>query len=133
MTYLQEFIACTLRVPVGRYFVMTNNLHIYHHHWHLLDNPQVYDYYDDTDKVEPYPILADTEDPTDFLYECEKFMEDPHWPVRSKWLKHVVQPMYEHYVCRLNGDRTSYDIEENRASDWRTAEYLWREWHDSRD
>ena len=33
MTYLQELVASGIRRPVGRYHVMTNNLHIYEHHW----------------------------------------------------------------------------------------------------
>ena len=32
MTYLQELVAAGLRCPVGKYHVMTNNLHLYEHH-----------------------------------------------------------------------------------------------------
>jgi len=49
---------------------------------------------------------------------------------QNAWLEHTVKPMYNHYTCRLNGDKVTYDIEETMAPDWRAAEYLWREWHE---
>jgi hypothetical protein len=37
--------------------------------------------------------------------------------------------MYQHYQCRLNGDKNSYDLDEVKAEDWKIACKLWREWH----
>lgn len=131
MTYLQELIAAGLRVPVGKYHVMTNNLHIYQRHWTLLDSPKTYDHYRDAE-VEPYALLGPNETSVwEFLNECEAFvLNDGEGYYKSSWINDVVIPMYEHYMCRLNGDKYSYDVDENMATDWRRAEILWREWHD---
>ena len=131
MTYLQELIAAGLKRPVGRYHVMTNNLHIYQHHWPMLDNPLTWDHY--LDGIKPYPLLGKDETSVwEFLNECEHFVEfGPDGAYKTKWIKHVVVPMYEHYMCRLNRDYHSYDVEENLADDWRLAEVLWRSWNDN--
>ena len=133
MTYLQELIAAGLNRPVGRYYVMTNNLHIYAHHWHLLRNPGNYDHYHDQTYVHPLPLLGEGEtDIWEFLQECEAFLvNDTEGCYKSSWINGVVIPMYEHYMCRLNGDKDTYDTEETLATDWRLAEDLWREWHDN--
>jgi len=128
MTYLQELVARALGMEVGFYNVMTNNLHIYEHHWHLLEGPGSYNLYGP--KVKPYPILHEGEEVRDLLIDCENFVQHQEdWYYRTKWMKDVVLPMHGHYMCRLNGDKDTYDINENKATDWRTAEELWRSWN----
>ena len=130
MTYLLELVARAIKVPVGIYHIMTNNLHIYEPHWHLMENPQTHDYYHDNPHVTPYPLLRPKDDWWELLVECEMFVKSKGEGVyQNAWLEYVVKPMYEHYMCRLNGDKDTYNIEENMAPDWRQAEYLWREWH----
>ena len=132
MTYLQELIATAIKIPVGRYHVMSNNIHIYQHHWHYLGRPMSLDYYEQAD-VNPYPLLGGMEsDWWEFLQECKIFVANgPDWAYSSKWLTEVVSPMYEHYTCRLNGDTMTYDTSETKATDWRLAEDHWREQHDN--
>lgn len=130
MTYLQELVAAGARIPVGRYYVMTNNLHIYEPHFNLLE--EVLPPKNNYQKLYPYPLLQENEHYQELMLDCEDFNRDPgEGPYRTKWMNRVVLPMYEHYVCRLNGDKQTYDIFENEATDWRLAEVLWREWHDS--
>jgi len=131
MTYLQEFIARALKLRVGRYHVMTNNLHIYEPHWPLMDSPKSWNYYQD-ESMTSFPVYEPTEEsPWEFLLECEQWnkLQAEGW-YKSSWINHVVLPMYEHYMCRLNGDKHTYDINENLDPAWRLAENLWREWHD---
>ena len=133
MTYLQELVATALKCPVGSYNVMSNNLHIYEHHYNLLNNPQSYDYYHDKLDVNPLPLLgANESDVYEFLNECEAFVRNgPEGTYKSSWINGVVIPMYQHYMCRLNGDKDTYDTSETLATDWRLAENLWREWNDN--
>jgi hypothetical protein len=129
MTYLQELVALAIRTPVGRYHVMTNNLHIYDRHWPMLSGPQTFDYYEQ-DGIEPYPLLHGEMDYYELLNECAMFVaNDVDGYYKSRWINDVVVPMYEHYQCRLNGDKLTYDTNETMATDWRLAENHWREAH----
>jgi thymidylate synthase len=130
MTYLQELVSLAANIPLGRYYVMTNNLHIYEHHWHLMGNPAGEDYYGHS--VEPGVLIQPNEGSWyEFIWECQRFINyDGQGRYPFHWLEHVVKPMYEHYICRLNGDRHTYDTGEVQADDWRQAAELWRSWHD---
>ena len=128
MTYLQELIASAIGVPMGRYYVMTNNLHIYSPHYPLLEAPVTLDYYHTRLDVTPEPLITGDCDWYTFLYECKQFIA--HGSDRNYtnvWLQDTVKPMYEHYMCRLNGDKDTYDTAEVKAKDWRKACELWRE------
>lgn len=133
MTYLQELIASALNWPVGRYHVMTNNLHIYEHHWRLLDNPEVLDMYDvNVGYPEPYPILSDKCDLRELMYECRQFMLYPGFKPKSNWLRNVAYPMREIYLDRLKKVPQSARVYESIAAlDWREACIAWGEWHDN--
>jgi thymidylate synthase len=126
MTYLQELVASGLKIPMGTYWVMSNNIHIYQHHWGLLGNPLPFKY-----DADPLPLMGQNEsDPWELLQECELFVQyATEHKYKSSWINKVVVPMYEHYQCRLNGDKDSYDTAEVEAEDWRVACDLWREWH----
>lgn len=129
MTYLQELIARTLRVPVGTYYVMTNNLHIYQQHWPLMHNPMGPDEYKRGDII-PLPMLLPKEDINDLLYECEQFVaSDGDFPCQINWLRNTVSPMYQSYMCRKNGDYDTFDLDLIEADDWRLACKLWSDLH----
>jgi thymidylate synthase len=127
MTYLQEFVARALNCQVGRYHVMTNNLHIYEPHWPLAESPDF-----------PYkklacdmPVFQHEQSPWEFLEECRIFnLHQADGTYKSPWLNHVVRPMYEHYMCRLNKDYDTYDTTETADTAWRLGEDLWRSWHE---
>lgn len=129
MTYLHELIARAVGLKLGTYYVVSTNLHIYERHWGLMDKPSNWDRYGG--EIKPFPILWDEEDYTRLLLECEQFVKHgPEYTYTCKWIKHVVVPMYEHYACRLNGDKVTYDTAETMAKDWALAEEFWREWND---
>ena len=74
----------------------------------------------------------DETDVMEFLNECETFVaNDQEGYYKSSWINEVVLPMYQHYMCRLNGDYLTYDTEETAATDWRLAEDHWRQTHDN--
>ncbi len=130
MTYLHEFIACALKVKLGRYYVMTNNLHIYERHWDLLESPDfgTRDFYS-VDWHHEH-IFHHEQSPWEFLEECRLYLlHEQEGTYKSPWINRVVIPMADHYNCRKNGDKDTYDINETRDSAWQTAEHLWRSWH----
>jgi len=128
MTILQEYIANVLSWPVGSYHVMTNNLHIYEHHWPLMENPLPYDVYEDN-QWPHVPIINYKDDHIAFLYECKQLIKTPEYRPLSSWLKNVVVPMRDTYLRRKAGERPG--IEQTiGAPDWRYAANLWREWHE---
>jgi thymidylate synthase len=130
LTYLHELVAAGLKCFIGRYNVMSNNLHIYQHHWDLLRNPQSHDKYRERDLF-TVPLIGDKDNVMEFLNECEMFIKyDQEITYSNRWLETVAKPMYGHYMSRLNGDKYSYDIEETEDDAWALAEHLWREWHD---
>ena len=131
MTYLHELVAGALRCQMGAYHVMSNNLHIYEHHWPLMESPHIYNYYEAMDLFQ-VPLLGAKDNLQEFLNECAMFVEHTDEITYSnEWLETVAKPMYNHYMCRLNGDYDTYDLEETADHAWRQAEYLWREWHDN--
>ncbi len=130
MSYLHELVATASRLPMGKYRVMCNNLHIYQHHWPMLDNPLSYNIYDAQDLFTMPVLEPERQDLQEFLNECEQFIKyTDEIEYKSRWLEHVAKPMYNHYQSRLNGDYHSYDIEETQDDAWALAEKYWREWH----
>jgi len=132
MSYLQELVASAVGMNVGRYYVMSNNLHLYEPHWGLLESPQTYDRYTNTSEcTNLYPLLGWGEDYETLLQECEVFTKyETNHDYHSNWINNVVIPMYEHYMCRLNGDYSSYDVFETLDDAWCQAERDWRSWND---
>ena len=133
MTMLHQLIAEALAFPMGRYHVMTNNLHIYEPHWPLMEKLVGPDHYKGS-SAPATKILSKNVDLGEFLYECEQFMKyTDEGTYQSRFLNDIVVPMYQHYTCRLNGDLDTYDINETRDSDWRLFETSWREWNGKSD
>ncbi len=131
MTILHELVASALAMPIGRYHVMTNNLHIYQRHWEYLESPHTYDHYGEGPQgVKPTGLLTDKEDYYELLNECEQFVKnDGEYPCHNNWLRNTVTPMFNAYQCRKNGDYSTFDLETIEATDWRMACVLWAEWH----
>lgn len=131
MTYLHELIARATGYRVGRYHIMTNNLHIYEHHWPLIDRRyETHDYYRQRD-YEPVPILSTGESVTDLLAECKRFCMEPGFVPRNYWLLNVALPMREIYLERKGlPSLVGYYLEDIGAADWREACRLWGTWHD---
>jgi hypothetical protein len=132
MTLLQEFIASCLNWPVGMYYVMTNNVHVYEHHWPLFDDLQPYDLYHETSTdLTPQPILGPRDDYVEFLYECKQLMKSPDYIPKSSWLRGVAAPMQVNYRRRCQGYKDDAGLEEITSPDWKLACRLWGEWCDS--
>ena len=96
MTLLQELIANALRIPVGSYYVMTNNAHIY------MDNPKLRTIQQGSPQPDLYeldptmllPPLLNGESLQDFLSGSRAFCEDPYGTTNIKWIDEVAKPMF---------------------------------------
>lgn len=100
-SYLHEFMAAAVGVPMGMFYQFSNNLHAY------IENPV----YQRTAKIllKEYsnPYSSDSElshrtlqvelSPYRFLDDCEEFLDNPDKPLPglSNWIRRVAMPMWQ--------------------------------------
>lgn len=129
MSFLQEFMAQAIGIPVGVYHQMSNNFHVY------TDNPMVKKFLDlppgvidHYGEVQPYPLL----DPTDnetwrmFLDDCESFIQGaPIATMKCRFLNRVAGPMRDYYLSRKAGAPDDTLIKWMPDCDWKLAAQQW--------
>jgi len=131
MTMLQELIARSAGLPMGEYYVFTQNLHIY-------ESVPNFDYYmggaysgenvyaRQNYTVRPYPLLSGNETYADFVEDCLNMVglpKQPSGPIRTQWMRNVAAPMHKVWWGRKAG--LPYDTNEILADDWRIACEEW--------
>lgn len=90
MSFLQEYVAAAVGVPIGVYTQCSFNAHGY------IDNPKWDHWMSDTtehlDRVfrRAQPICSN---PSTFLEECEAFCENPYGDFKNKWLTETASPL----------------------------------------
>lgn len=132
MTIIQEFIARTLEIPVGRYFTVTNNLHLY---TELYDAskfvdlpPDATDYDAYQHGVKPDLLMEPGDNWQTFLEDCEIFCDAPFSPAnyRHDFFKHVAYPMA--MVSKVRKEKSGNGrgwANKIAADDWRIATTEW--------
>jgi thymidylate synthase len=127
MTYLHELVAHQIRYPIGRYHVMTNNLHVYEKHWDLKP-AGAYDYYqnipaqDEGEPIEPYPLLQPEETWEMLHNDCKHLTEDGGQAnLKTEWAANVVWPLLKAYTARKFGGTGLDWIKTCKATDWQLA------------
>lgn len=133
MTIIQEFVASALGIPMGRYFTVSNNLHLYTQLYDatkfLNVPPDASDYDVYAHGIEPSPIFTHGESWLAFLNDCENFCDDPFQsPSRyvHDFFRNVAFPMA--MVSRVRKDKTAnghYWANQITALDWRIATQDW--------
>ena len=117
MTLLQELIASMAGIPMGKYQVFTNNLHIYERHWPLLDTINSIDITDADFALGPevgdYRHLQDN---------CHTMVNGLYPYNSTPWINGVAYPIMKAYTDKKG--RMEW-IERIAAPDWREA---CREW-----
>lgn len=124
MTYLHELISCATGIPMGKYQVMTNNLHIYERHWPLLDTASSVNVFDEDYGLGP-PLLDGDNGETyeDFREECAEFMlSDSQKRWNSKWLQNVAEPLKLAYQ---NRNHAPGHLTMCQDPAWRKASWEW--------
>lgn len=120
MTMLQELVARAVGIPMGYYYVFTNNLHVYP------NMPRFEEIYHSTNKdnayldeyINPYPLLQDGETLEMFSLDASDFCLDREGAYRTEWFNKVAVP-----AMTLWRDRSS--VVEIAASDWHVAMKEW--------
>lgn len=94
LSYLHEYMARSLGLPMGKWIHITNNLHVYDRHFDLICSTRVPQNYLSIDHPMGQPLVSD---PDTFLHEvkelvagkqegfCEPFLEDTIEPVWASW------------------------------------------------
>lgn len=116
MTLLQELVARSIGAKIGEYHVLTNNLHIYEHHWKYLDNiasprPPLYS---------SYPLLEGNASYEDLRLDAIKLVAGADISnLYCGWFRNVAYPIFYRWKTRKEGYApTLFPI---LAEDWRVA------------
>lgn len=121
MTFLQELMANALGVPVGKYQVVTNNLHIYEgmpkfdYYW-----KSAYDVIDVYNRLDAHvPVLQATETYEQFISDASYIVSGLP-PKYTFWMKNVAWPIHQAWFDRSK-------VGDIIADDWRIAAMEWVE------
>ena len=137
-SFLMEFIASAVGVPMGVYRQFSHNLHLY---TSLYDAAKYLEYPPDSFNfdayshgITPYPIMNHP-DPETFLRDCEYFCKNPFEGGRfyyNSFFHDVAHPMA--MVSKVRKDKTGdgmYWADRIHAQDWRIAVTDWIERRES--
>lgn len=124
MSFLQEFIASAVGVPMGEYMQMTFNAHVY------IDNPKYETWMSDTSVQGPIWEPADIcDEPEHFLTDCELFCAGEFALIQNQWFRRVAIPMWAAYhEWKVEGkysDRLPVLINNVQDMGWASAAQIW--------
>jgi hypothetical protein len=125
MTMLHELIANAVGIPLGNYYVFTQNLHIYeavpNFDYYTSGVPYDRDIYREVNHL--VPMLAEGETYAEFVEDCEKLVQlGAKFEPRTQWMRHVGMDIYRAWFSR-----TEKDLDAIIADDWRIACTEWVE------
>lgn len=131
MTYMFELVCHEAGLPMGRYRVFTNNLHIYTQMPRFEEIWKTYEKFNIYLDVDTYPLMQPREHQTDLVIDCMDLVDGtPGWRPRTQWMKNVAQPMYMAWKYRKDGKDNLCDHilkDHVAAQDWRIACQEWVE------
>ena len=120
MSMLQEYMAAKIGVPVGNWYHMTNNLHVYEHHWSLLHCAEPYE--------AQYPAsMPLTNIGEMFDVDCRRVCDNNLKLLVHPYIELVVAPMYRAWrawKCELP-EEALVQCNEIMSDDWRLACTAW--------
>lgn len=125
-SFLQEYLAHAIGVPVGRYFQFSANTHLYvDRHEGLLKERflEPFQPYSLPD-ISPFPLISIAVPDWDFelevLLRCGPLVE-----VSDPFLNHTVAPMWRAYRAWKSGQDWKGTLSTCASGDWRTAGQEW--------
>lgn len=138
MSILQEYVALCVGLPLGVYYQMSNNLHVYERHFDLVKAASTdlvghdpYQGYGEV-AVSPEPLFDRVGGETKFQFDRDvlSFLDDPGQlgnNYLTGFFKDTIDPMYKSWQLHKSGLHTSAmeKIEQVESSDWRLAGKLW--------
>ena len=130
-TMIQEFVAIALDLPVGVYYTVSNNLHVYKDLYNAAPDLEFppdardFDHYS-ANVVKPYELYQG--DHKTFLYECEQFCDNPYkiQPYEHAFFNDVAIPMATVAFVRKHKISNGFkEAEKIKALDWKLATVQW--------
>jgi len=134
-SFLHEFMARAIGVPVGRYRQVSNNLHVYKATLAQVEGiaatvSNIPDPYA-AGEVSPFPIMGGNDYPA-WLGEAEMFVEDPNaMGFTDPFFRKVAVPMHQAYFIFKNKenphrfDEALERLQDVKATDWKMAGKEW--------
>lgn len=131
-SFLQEYLAMQLRVPVGRLWQVSHNLHVYTQLFgeEKLERlrTELQDAYSEGE-VAAYPLLGEQEDFPSWERDINRFMSAPVGDDNyyCNFFRHVAQPMRQAWRLHKGGDSVAAMnvLAGSLALDWRKAGLDW--------
>lgn len=132
MTMLQQLIAEDLKLKLGYYHVITNNLHVYK------EMPNFEEIFNRTIEspdlqLPAMSLLQDGETMENFLLDAVEFVDNDFTNLRCSWFIEVAVPMFLVYMQRKIGVKDPYLVNTIQSQDWRKACRLWVEWKNANE
>jgi hypothetical protein len=129
---VHELIASELRMRMGSYFQLSNNMHLYTDFGQgsaLLADPVTYDLY--SEEILPIvPLLEDNESWLEFTEDCKYLLQGHTFPAHTQFFRKVVRPLHDAYLLRKEGKSYAAAVEKMPHCDWKRA---FQKWCDRRD
>lgn len=131
-TYIQEFVASSLGLEMGKYQTFTNNLHVYTELYpkfdNIIKNPHMAEDHNlyRREGLTTMPLLRGV-DPVTFLQDVNYFCENPfkQHTYDSYFINYVARPMARAALARKNGGDGLAEASAIEAQDWSRATYDW--------
>lgn len=128
LTFLQEWMAAALQVGIGEWVQVSNDLHIYERHWHLLKEER--NHHAHWQPWPGYQSLVCTGSPDyaeTFRAECRALCGGKTEGFSSPFLEDTVEPVYTSWRQWKAGDKDDalYIASCIEAADWRQAVMDW--------
>lgn len=132
MSVLHEYVASAVGRPMGFYYQVSNDLHIYEKHWNLIKGAK-------SDEISPYdvigdhvPLVADDETISMFDWDVNTFCSYPYTTgnYRTNWFRGTIRPMaLAHAAFKNNRPEAAMALAAQiDAEDWRGASLNWLEY-----
>lgn len=127
LTILMEYMALRLGLPVGEWVHVSNNLHVYEHHFELIRAVQPDPSLCWVQWPGRQPLLKPDEDYKDFDQDCLDLVAGSLDDFRTEFFDLTVAPLVQAYHKHKAGDHegAKYDASCIEANDWRRASLLW--------
>lgn len=121
MTMLHELVSHFSKIPLGRYSVVSMNLHIYTEmpNYQAISNTLVAD--EIYKECEPLPLFGETEEYNDFVSDCENFCNGDLGLLTTDFLGNTALPAYVAWKVRENREHAYESIATMKHPDWRIA------------
>jgi hypothetical protein len=128
-SYLLEYVARGLEARVGRYIQISNDLHMYEHHWPLLDSKTTLEVDLYASSITHMPIFGASGHRKQFDNDILEWLQNPGElrPKHSAWIRCCLVPMYRAWKEYKAGyvNEAMYNLSLCDDAAWAEAARLW--------